>query len=150
MSHSTHQEETRWRTRWYVAPLVDAHNIERKRRKCKLADGRRWSQEARGGIGKGAKRSAKPAGRCRAMTLRSVYGSDVDQLYATHERMYVRHYAMRESTYLPWRNSMTGWSSILCVATKSKHYLVTSCKSGWRSIKIHTVVIIANLFNRLG
>lgn len=54
-----------------------------------------------GGIGKGAKRSAKPAGRCRAMTLHSVYGSDVDQLYAAHERTYVRHYAMREPTYLP-------------------------------------------------
>jgi len=36
------------------------------------------------GRGKGAKRAAKPAG---AMTPHSVYGSDVDQLYATYARM---------------------------------------------------------------
>lgn len=55
----------------------------------------------RGGIGKGAKRSAKPAGRCRAMTLHSVYGSDVDQLYATHERTYICASLRNARTYLP-------------------------------------------------
>lgn len=38
------------------------------------------------GSEKGAKRGAKPAKRCRVMTPHSVYGSDVDQLYATHKR----------------------------------------------------------------
>ena len=33
------------------------------------------------------------------MTPHSVYGSDVDQLYATYARNIVRHYAMREPTY---------------------------------------------------
>jgi len=51
------------------------------------------------GVKKGTRRDAKPAGRCRAMTPHSVYGSDVDQLYATYARNIVRHYAMREPTY---------------------------------------------------
>lgn len=51
----------------------------------------------RGEDGKRAKRTAKPAGHCRAMTPHSVYGSDVDQLYATYANA-VRHYAMGEPT----------------------------------------------------
>lgn len=49
---------------------------------------------------KGAKRYAKPAGCCRAMTPRSVYGCDVDQLYATYARIYCA--SLRNArTYLP-------------------------------------------------
>lgn len=44
-------------------------------------------EEARGERSeKGAKRAAKPAKCCRVMTPHSVYGSDVDQLYAAHKR----------------------------------------------------------------
>lgn len=46
-------------------------------------DGLGWDRGREEGR-KGAKHVAKPAGRCRAMTPHSVYGSDVDQLYATY------------------------------------------------------------------
>lgn len=58
-----------------------------------------WREDrmGRGESGKRAKRIAKPAGRCRAMTPHSVYGSDVDRLHATYANT-VRHYAMGEPT----------------------------------------------------
>lgn len=140
------QEEARWRIRWYIAPLVDAHNIESKRRKCKLADG--GFQEAGGGIGKGAKRSAKPAGRCEAMTPQLCLRQWRRSVIRHTGMLCARHYAMREA-YLPWRNSMTGWLSVLCVTTKPKHY--PSCDNlvkmdeDWQKF-VRTSMIIANPF----
>lgn len=68
-------------------------------------------RESRIGRGEGrkrAKRTAKPAGRCRAMTPHSVYGSDVDQLYETYANA-VRHYAMVEPTVTEFHDDHVGW-----------------------------------------
>lgn len=80
-----------------------AYNIGRKRRKCGAGG---WEAVvSRGGERRNRKRnktqSAKPAGRCRAMTLRSVYGSDVDQLYAVYTRTYVCASLRNARIYLP-------------------------------------------------
>lgn len=147
MTHSTRQKETRWRTRWYVAPLVDAHIIERKRRKCKSAG--RWEVVVPGGERRNRKRSKTQHETCwalqgddAALCLRQWRRSVI-----RHTRtLCVRHYAMREPTYLPWRNFMTGWSSVLCVATKPKHYLscdYQSCKK-W----VRCCDYIANYFSQ--